>query len=199
MNIACVIGNGPSRKQFDLDTIHQTMYTYGCNGLYRDFLPNYLVSMDFTMVDEILQNNVHKRCSFHTQHVNRIDKLAEEGEPINFFWGKPMTHDSGTSALELAAETNDVIYIIGFDYTDTNDNLPNVYHGTKNYARNSTIPAAHDLTHRWKSRLRTIVKKFDTKKFIRVNGTNNTELSITQENYSEITPEQFKEIYDPRT
>lgn len=197
MNLACVIGNGPSRKQFDLDTIHHTMYTYGCNALYRDFLPNYLVSMDFTMVDEIIKNNVHKRCSFYTQHKNRIDKLAEEGEPIYFFEGQPMTHDSGTSALELAANTNDVIYMIGFDYTE-NDNLPNIYHGTSNYAVNATIPAAHDLTSRWKSRLRSVLRKFDTKKFIRVNGSN-TEISITQTNYSEITPEQFKEIYDPRT
>jgi hypothetical protein len=53
MNIACVMGNGPSRKQFDLDTIHATMYTYGCNALYRDFMPDYLVSMDFHVVDEI--------------------------------------------------------------------------------------------------------------------------------------------------
>ena len=198
MNIACVIGNGPSRKQFDLDTIHHTMYTYGCNGLYRDFLPDYLVSMDSTMVDEILKNNVHKKCTFYTQHTNRIDAIKDQGEPIKFFEGQPMTHDSGTSALELAAESNDVIYLIGFDYTDNNDNLPNIYHGTINYARNSTIPAAHDLTSRWKSRLRKILRKFDTKKFIRVNGSR-TDSSVTSTNYSEITPKQFKEIYDPTT
>ena len=197
MNIACVMGNGPSRKQFDLDTIHATMYTYGCNALYRDFLPDYLVSMDFYVVDEILQKNVHKKCKFYTQHKNRIDKLAEDGEPINFFWGQPMTHDSGTSAIELAAESNDVIYMIGFDYMQ-DDKLPNIYHGTTNYASNSNIPAADDLTNRWKTRLRSVVKKFDTKKFIRVNGSN-TEISIQQTNYSEITPEQFKETYDPRT
>jgi len=116
MNVACVIGNGPSRKELDLHCINATMYTYGCNALYRDFMPNYLVSMDYDMVKEILNKKVHYQTSFHTQHENRIDELAKT-EPINFFWGFSETNDSGNSALRLALQhDNAIVYLIGFDY-----------------------------------------------------------------------------------
>jgi len=69
MNIACVIGNGPSRKTLSLETIGSKMTTYGCNALYRDYMPNYLVSMDYDMVKEILNNKVHHKITFYTQHV----------------------------------------------------------------------------------------------------------------------------------
>jgi hypothetical protein len=193
------MGNGPSRKQFDLDTIHATMYTYGCNALYRDFLPDYLVSMDYNMVKEILDKKVHYQTSFHTQHENRIDKLAEEGEPINFFWGFSETNDSGNSALRLALQhDNTIIYLIGFDYNIGGSSLPNVYAGTNNYPSSHIFPAANMQTSKWIQRLNKILKQHKDKKFIRVNGSN-TEISIQQTNYSEITPEQFKEIYDPTT
>ena len=35
---AYCIGNGPSRKAFDLNTLKSTGQTYGCNALYRDFI-----------------------------------------------------------------------------------------------------------------------------------------------------------------
>jgi hypothetical protein len=59
MNIACVIGNGPSRLNFDLAAIGRQMTTYGCNALYRDYIPNYLISMDYNMVKDILDKKVH--------------------------------------------------------------------------------------------------------------------------------------------
>ena len=34
---AYIIGNGPSRKGFDLNVLKDTGQTYGCNALYRDF------------------------------------------------------------------------------------------------------------------------------------------------------------------
>jgi hypothetical protein len=79
-------------------------------------MPDYLVSMDYNMVKEILDEKVHYRTSFHTQHENRIDELAKT-EPINFFWGFSETNDSGNSALRLALQhDNAIVYLIGFDY-----------------------------------------------------------------------------------
>ena len=197
MNIACVIGNGTSRKQFDLHCINATMKTYGCNALYREFVPDVLISMDIFMVCEIIENDIHRQSKFYTQHCNKMDELAEIGEPIHFCKIERSTQDSGTSAIELASMNNDIVYLIGFDY-DTGDGiLPNVYHGSKNYPRSSCIPAATDMANRWKQRLRKLVKEYPNTQFIRVNGSN-TEASVSATNYSEITPEQFKEIYDSR-
>jgi len=195
VTIACIIGNGPSRLQFDLHCINATMTTYGCNALYRDFMPNYLISMDYNMVKEILDNKIHHQTSFYTQHDNRVDKLQTEGEPINFFWGMNETNDSGNSALRLALEhKHDTVYMIGFDYSSSPSKLPNVYAGTKQYVSRHCYPAASMLDTKWEQRLKKIVKQHPDKKIVRVNGTRT--LAVGNENYSEISIEQFKEIYE---
>lgn len=192
MNIACVIGNGPSRLNLDLHCINATMTTYGCNALYRDFIPNYLISMDYNMVKEILDKKVHYQTSFHTQHDNRVDELAKT-EPINFFWGFSETNDSGNSAVKLALQKgHDVVYMIGFDYSENPSVLPNVYSGTKNYVPRHSYPAASMLDSKWEHRLRKILKQHPNQKVIRVNSTRN--LNIVSDNYSEITIQQFKGI-----
>lgn len=194
MNIGCVIGNGPSRLEFDLHCINATMTTYGCNALYRDFMPNYLVSMDYNMVKEILDKRIHYQTAFYTQHDNRIDKIAET-EPINFFWGFKETNDSGNSALRLALQNkHDIVYMIGFDYSDGPSKLPNVYSGTNNYGKYHIYPAASMKETEWRNRLSRILNDYPNQKIIRVVGTKN--LDVKKSNYYEITPEQFKEIYD---
>lgn len=195
MNVACVIGNGPSRKTLDLHCINATMTTYGCNALYRDFMPNYLISMDYEMVKEILNNKIHYQTSFHTQHDNRIDELQSNGEPINFFWGMNETNDSGNSALRLALEhKHDIVYMIGFDYSTSPSSLPNVYAGSNNYVRSNMWPAASMRDEQWGKRLRKILKNYPNQQVIRVNGTK--KLHIDSDNYNEISIEQFKEIYE---
>lgn len=196
MNIACVIGNGPSRKTFSLETIGNKMTTYGCNALYRDYIPDYLISMDWNIVVEILANEIQYKTNFYTQDTAQFNHMSVDiKERIN--WLKPLNKrlDSGNSALEIALEHDyETIYMIGFDY-NSDDKLPNVYHGTSNYARNSTIPAAETRAREWQNRLRKLIKQYPDTKIIRVNGSN-TEMNIDATNYNEITSEQFKEIYE---
>ena len=196
MNIACVIGNGTSRLKFDLDAIQKVMTTYGCNALYRDFIPDYLVSMDRFMVEEILKNKAHHKTKLYTQHINKFDDMANNGEPINFFWGMSETHDSGNTALRLACKNkHDMIYMIGFDYNNGPTDMPNVYANTENYPKGYVYPAASIAVVKWHQRLITTLKEFDDTKIIRVNG-NNYSNNISHKNYSEITTEEFKEIYN---
>lgn len=196
MKIACVIGNGPSRLQFDLSTIGSKMTTYGCNALYRDFIPDYLISMDLNMVVEIIDNDIHRQTKLYTEHNNRLDQLAEDGEPINFFWNFKETNDSGNSALRLALQQdNDTVYMIGFDYGNGGSDLPNVYKGTLNYCDRHMYPAASMKTSEWRQRLHKVLNDHSDKKIIRING-NNKSFDIPHEHYSELTPKQFKEIYE---
>jgi hypothetical protein len=190
---ACVIGNGPSRLQLDLQQIKSKLTTYGCNALYRDFMPDYLISMDYSMVDEILKKNIHKQTKFYTQHGNRIDERANRGEPINFVFGHKETLDSGNTALRIAMKNkHEIVYVIGFDYSKDPSTLPNVYSGTSNYAPSHVWPAASMRDTQWGQRIRKILREFPNQKIIRVNGTKS--LGIDLPNYSEITIEQFKEI-----
>ena len=196
MNIACVIGNGPSRLGLDLTMVGHKMATYGCNALYRDYIPHYLISMDWHIVEEILENKINYKTNFYTQDSAQFNQMPlDKKKHIN--WLKPMNKrlDSGNSALEIALENKyETIYMIGFDY-NTDDKLPNVYHGTQNYAKNSLVPAAESMAREWQNRLRNLIKLYPNTKIVRVNGSNRP-MNIDTTNYSEITTEQFKEIYE---
>ena len=51
MAVAYIIGNGPSRAEFYLSELEGI--TFGCNAIYRDFTPDYLVSGDAGCIKEI--------------------------------------------------------------------------------------------------------------------------------------------------
>ena len=53
MNRAFCIGNGESRKGFDLEQLRPHGKIYGCNALYRDFTPDVLVAVDHGICHEI--------------------------------------------------------------------------------------------------------------------------------------------------
>ncbi len=50
------IGNGESRKDFDLHKLREHGKIYGCNGLYRDFTPDILLAMDYNICHEIYRS-----------------------------------------------------------------------------------------------------------------------------------------------
>ena len=51
-----LIGNGESRKDFDLETLRSYGKIYGCNAIYRDFKPDALIAVDHGIMHEIYQN-----------------------------------------------------------------------------------------------------------------------------------------------
>ncbi len=50
------IGNGESRQSIDLIRLRPPGKIYGCNGLYRDFKPDVLTSVDGPMMHEVYQS-----------------------------------------------------------------------------------------------------------------------------------------------
>jgi len=48
-----LVGNGESRKDFDLESLRSQGKIYGCNALYRDFTPDVLISVDHGIMHEI--------------------------------------------------------------------------------------------------------------------------------------------------
>ena len=50
---AYIIGNGPSRLEVDLTELRKEGTIFGCNALYRDFSPDWLLSGDATIIKEI--------------------------------------------------------------------------------------------------------------------------------------------------
>ena len=58
---AYCIGNGPSRKGFDLNRLKETGQTYGCNALYRDFWPDFIFSVDTKMTAQMIKDEVGRK------------------------------------------------------------------------------------------------------------------------------------------
>ena len=61
---AVVLGNGPSRKSVKLEDLKKERVVYGCNALYRDFEPDYLVANDWRMMLEIIESGYDGACVF---------------------------------------------------------------------------------------------------------------------------------------
>jgi len=129
---AYIIGNGPSRKGFNLNSLKTTGQTYGCNALYRDFIPDYIFSVDTKMTVKMLEDKVYEKCIHYTPalEVNRPhgkDKLHLT--PNNPHW------ISGNQAFWTAAvHGHKNIYLIGFDFRQYGkDQFNNIYQDTENY------------------------------------------------------------------
>ena len=126
---AYIIGNGPSRKGFDLDKLKRTGQTYGCNALYRDFIPDFLFMVDSKISKEVADNNVHKKCWVYTPslEVNRYPGFVLI--PNNQY---TITGNQAMWTATVHGHKN--IYLVGFDFREYGkDQLNNIYQDTENY------------------------------------------------------------------
>ena len=53
-----IIGNGESRKGFDLAQLRQFGTIYGCNAIYREFMPDVITAVDHGIMHEIYHAGV---------------------------------------------------------------------------------------------------------------------------------------------
>ncbi len=193
-NDAVIIGNGKSRLVFDLHELHALYVTYGCNAIYRDFIPDYLIAHDFGIADEIVENRVHHQTKFYTQHGTKMDNRHSRGEPINFVIQDKYMGDSGTGALRLAClNGHSNIYMIGFDYTTQNKYIDNVYAGTRHYQPGPINNGGEFMLRQWESRLRHFCREFKRINIIRVQGVDYKPV-CNECNFTNISIQEFKEI-----
>lgn len=162
MSRAFVIGNGVSRQQIELSTLQALGKVYGCNALYRDFVPNVLVSTD-KPISEKIQNSGYP---LKNKHYTRkpIPGLGSLPVPQEYFG-----FSSGPIATSLAALDGAVsIYLVGFDMGPYNRAFNNVYADTEFYKKSNAPPT---FTGNWAKQLVRIAKDFPNCMFYRVHGT----------------------------
>lgn len=148
---AYIIGNGPSRKNFDLDLLKGSGQTYGCNALYRDFVPDYLFMVDSKISKAIVDEEVYKRCICYAPslEVNRYPGTLHL-IPKNPYWV------SGNQAMWTAClHGHQNIYLIGFDFREFGrGELNNIYQNTAFYGeRHSDL-----IFNAWLSQFRKLIK-----------------------------------------
>ncbi|MDB4378510.1 hypothetical protein N9Z41_01940 [bacterium] len=156
---AFILGNGNSRLSFDLPALSNHGKTYGCNALYRDFMPDVLVSVDPPITQEISENDVPLK----TQHYARKPKhdnshmLTEQ---------QNSGYSSGPIACKLASlDEHNTQFLIGFDFASTNDHINNVYAGTNGYWPVTNKPTFYG---NWEHQFATIFEEFSEYKYYRV-------------------------------
>ena len=191
--VAFVLGNGTSRTPISLESLKDKGTTYGCNALYREFEPDYLVAVDTKMVIEINKHNYQKTHEVWTNP----NKAYNNFTGFNFF-SPSKGWSSGPTALHLASEhKNNEIYILGFDYVGL-ENIKivnNIYAGTYNYKKTHDGATYHG---NWLKQTCITIQKFPKKRYIRVLGEPN---HIPKEfanltNLEHISVEEFMKIFN---
>ena len=141
MKYVSVIGNGESRRGFDLYQLQWLGTTVGTNAAHREFHPDHLVCCDRRMVQEAVntgyENPVYTRNDWYKQfsfwrNVTCVPDLPYTGDKRQddpWHWG------SGGHALNLACTMNpEYVVIIGFDLWGVNDKVNNIYKDTEHYS-----------------------------------------------------------------
>jgi hypothetical protein len=186
MSTAFVLGNGTSRQTIPLEPLTQYGKVYGCNALYREYEPDYLVAVDAKMVLEIVKTNWHLKHNVYTNHNKTFKDIAK----LNIM-NPSKGWSSGPTALDLATEHgNENIYIIGFDFKgttgrgDVSDRVNNIYAGTFNYKRKAD-PATY--YGNWERQVGIILQRNSKKRYIRVVAEDDIFVPKSLKNFSNLS------------
>jgi len=158
---AFVLGNGKSRLNVNLETLKQHGIIYGCNAIYREFVPDHLIAVDVKMINEIISSGYHKTNSVWTNP----NKGVSSKHHISFF-NPHKGWSSGPTALWHASQQNyREIYILGFDYQGIEGKFNNIYADTYNYKKSSDVATYHG---NWLSQTDKVIKEYRQIKYFRV-------------------------------
>jgi|13_taG_2_1085334.scaffolds.fasta_scaffold50923_2 hypothetical protein len=172
---AHIIGNGPSRKNFDLkllngqtggeEGIRSVGQSYGCNLLYKDFAPTFLFVFDKTMIAEIADTDYGEDNIVYSSAKNILK------HPGNFHL-YPHHYNAmvGNLACHLAcADGHKRLFLLGFDWYV--DGTENIYHDT--HQRYATILEQNieSANNKLTSTLERLVAMYSEVQFYRVADT----------------------------
>jgi len=177
---AVVIGNGITSNEFDLTLILpyrettewgeigpwvykrqiRNFFTYGCNAIYRNYKPDFIVANGDGIVQEIANYTNDKTSVIYSNSKN----LQKYPGKFVFTPQNPELNAGATAAYMAAFDGHKKVYMLGFDGIDSPNNNYNVYAGTPNY------PAA-DVTineESWVRNLSAVMSVYSDTEFIRV-------------------------------
>jgi hypothetical protein len=140
MSRAFIIGNGKSRDGFDLEQLRKHGTIYGCNALYRDFEPDYLIAIDDAITEEIRNSDFPEEKFIYPT-------FEEQFEHPEFNPFTRLRSNAGMNAMiEALRHGHRELICIGFDFIIQNDlATANVYEGTECYGRETMTSLADGL------------------------------------------------------
>ena len=161
MSRAFVLGNGVSRLVVDLNTLKECGPVYGCNAIYREFVPDVLISTDKRISERIQNEGYAQKNRMYTR--KPIPGLGAHRAPQQYYG-----FSSGPLAIGVAAlDGAKAVYMIGFDMGPVAGKFNNVYADTEFYKKSSAVPT---FTGNWVRQVVQLCKDFGDCKFYRVQG-----------------------------
>ena len=125
-----IIGNGTSRKRYDLHSLRDNYETYGCNAIWRDFVPDFIVAIDPLPIYELMSSGDEEAIKAFLPTV-----YDDQFEPFEANPNRPR-NNAGMVAMKKAIDSgHNKIVCIGFDFLiqDAKVSLDNVYCNTYGY------------------------------------------------------------------
>lgn len=168
-NQAVVLGNGSGRSRMNLAAIKnhrggllgaRALQSYGCNALYRDFTPDFLVATGNDIVKEIAASG------YTTGNIVYTDAVHTLEYPGKFYLIPHNPYaDAGTAAAYLAAfDGHKKVYLVGFEGNRTPNFNDSIYAGTNGYQpSNSPVDGT-----KWDEARAELFKTYDDTEFIQV-------------------------------
>lgn len=134
---AFIIGNGKSRLEFDLFNLKSLKWpTFGCNALYRDFEPDYLVAIDEKIIKEITTSGFDQTKTIFPPEKERYEP-KEMYEKLGYtgITATPRSNAGMNAILEAIKLGHNHLILFGFDFLIVDDDkaISNVYEGTNAY------------------------------------------------------------------
>jgi hypothetical protein len=135
---ALVIGNGESRRKFNLEAIKHhkngvpalgALQTYGCNALHRDFRPNFLVVTRPEILNEVMDSN------YTAANIVYANRSYVSADPTRLYYipQDPCWNSGAMAAYMACFDGHAKVYLVGFDGVDTPTHSYNLYQDTNGY------------------------------------------------------------------
>jgi hypothetical protein len=146
-NQAVAIANGESRLGFDLSLIAKhkgglfatnKLQSYGCNAVYRDFTPDFLIAIGpDTGVDDIVDEIAES--GYTTDKIVYTNAHGLLKHPGKFYLvPQNLYYDSGSLAMYLACfDGHKKVYMLGYDNYQGSEPTNNVYKNTSGYPKST--------------------------------------------------------------
>lgn len=176
---AVVFGNGATRKEFDLAHIERhkgglfgtnRLQSYGCNHLYKEFTPDFLVIVGKENADEIARttypnnNIVYAHGEHLINHPNKFYLIPQN-----------ISYDAGAIAAYMAAfDGHKKVFLMGFD--------------------SYTVDPVHQTQAFFIKTLLSVINTYNDVEFVRVTPTEDYSCSeelLSQPNFRQIDFRKF--------
>ena len=136
MNTAIIVGNGKSRSNYDLNRTrngYDKMHVFGCNALYREFYPDFLVAIDEEIISEIEQSSFPNNACIFPPEEERYEPKEMYG--VGSYKQCPRSNAGMVAMQQAIKQKCKKLICIGFDFliVDEKQATDNVFAGTNAY------------------------------------------------------------------